>query len=406
MNKKEVKKVVVAYSGGLDTSVILPWLKENYGNPEIIAVCVNVGQTPELVGIEERAKISGADKLYVEDVREEFANDFILPALKANAKYEGYTLGTPLARPVIAKKLVEIALKEGADSICHGCTGKGNDQIRFELTIKHFAPHMNIIAPWREWELKGREDEINYAEEHGIKLNITRETNYSKDLNLWHLSHEGLDLEDPKNEPQYNKEGFLEISVSPENAPDKPEYITLQFEEGTPVALNGEKMKLFNLIEKVNEIAGKNGVGVLDIVANRVIGLKARSISEAPGAKVLYHAHEVLETLCLDKETMHFKTIIAEKYADLVYKGYWFTSLRTALDAFVDKTQKVVTGEVKLKLYKGNIIGAGMTSPNSLHSTVFASFDEEDILFSQADAKGFIELFGLPIKVQALIDKK
>lgn len=406
MKKEKVKKVVLAYSGGLDTSVIIPWLKENYDNPEIIAVCMNVGQTPELEGIEERAKIAGADKLYVEDIREEFVNDFILPTLKAGAKYEGYTMGTPMARPVIAKKLIEIALKEGADAVCHGCTGKGNDQIRFELTFKHFAPNMKIIAPWREWELKGREDEIKYAEDHNVKLNITRETNYSKDLNLWHLSHEGLDLEDPKNEPQYNKKGFLELSVSPENAPDEAEYITLQFEKGVPVALNGEKLKALDLIEKVTKIAGRNGIGSLDIVANRIIGMKARSISEAPGATVLYRAHELMESLCLDKETTHYKTLVSQKYAELVYNGYWFSPLRIALDAFVEKTQEVVTGEVKLKLFKGNIIGAGMTSPNSLHSTVFASFDQKDVLFDQSDAEGFINLFGLPIKVQALLDQK
>ena len=406
MKKGNFKKVVLAYSGGLDTSVIIPWLKENYGNPQIVAVCMNVGQTLELDGIEERAKIAGADKLYVEDIREEFVNDFILPTLKAGAKYEGYTLGTPMARPVIAKRLVEIALKEGADAVCHGCTGKGNDQIRFELTFRHFAPNIKIIAPWREWELKGREDAIRYAEEHNVKLNITRETNYSKDLNLWHLSHEGLDLEDPKNEPQYNKKGFLELSVSPENAPDEPEYITIEFEKGVPVALNGEKLKALELIEKVTKIGGKHGIGALDIVANRIIGMKARSVSEAPGATILYRAHELLESLCLDKETAHYKAIVSQKYADVVYTGYWFSPLRVALDAFVEKTQEVVTGEVKLKLFKGNIIGAGMSSPNSLHSTAFASFDEKDILFDQSDAEGFINLFGLPIKVQAILDQK
>jgi len=406
MKEQKIKKVALAYSGGLDTSVIIPWLKENYGNPEVIAVCMNVGQVKELEGIEERAKIAGADKLYVEDLREEFVNDFIIPTLKAGAKYEGYLLGTPMARPVIAKKLVEIALLEGADAVCHGCTGKGNDQVRFDLTIKHFAPNMKIIVPWREWDLQGREDEIKYAESHNIKLNITRETNYSKDLNLWHLSHEGLELEDPKNEPQYNKDGFLELSVSPEKAPDVPEYITIGFEKGIPVALDGEKMKPLELIEKVSKIGGKHGIGTLDIVANRIIGMKARSISEAPGATILYRAHELLESLCLDKDTTHYKNFISQKYADVVYTGHWFTPLREALSAFVDKTQEHVTGEVKLKLYKGNIIVAGLSSPYSLHSTAFASFDEEDILFDQSESAGFTNIYGLPIKIMALLEDK
>ena len=404
---KNVKKVALAYSGGLDTSVIIPWLKENYDNPEIVAVCVNIGQTPELDGIEERAKNAGADKLYVEDLREEFVNDFIFPTLKAGAKYEGYyTLGTPMARPLIAKRLVEIAKKENADAVCHGATGKGNDQVRFELTIKALAPTMKIIAPWREWELKSREDEINYAEEHGINLTVSRETNYSKDLNLWHLSHEGLDLEDPKNEPQHDKKGFLELGNSPKNAPDKEELISIRFEKGIPVALSGENLNGVELIEKLNKIAGKHGVGTLDIVANRIIGLKARSVSEAPAAAVLYRAHELLESLCLDKETAHYKAEVARKYADIVYNGFWYTPLRKALDKFVDETQENITGEVKLKLYKGNIIVSSLISPFSLHSTDFATFEDDGGLFDQKDSTGFLNVHGLPLKIMALLRER
>ena len=401
--KKQIKKCVLAYSGGLDTSIIIPWLKENYGC-EVIAVCGDVGQGSETDGLEEKALKTGASKLYIEDLREEFVNDFVLPTMKAGADYEGYLLGTSFARPIIAKRIVEIALAEGADAICHGCTGKGNDQVRFELSIKAFAPDMTIIAPWREWDIKSREEEIDYAEAHNIPLKISRETNYSKDKNLWHLSHEGLDLEDPANEPQYNKPGFLEMSVSPEQAPDVPTYVELDFEKGTPVALNGEKMKAMDIIYKLNEIGGANGIGLFDIVENRLVGMKSRGVYETPGGTILYHAHKVLETICLDKETAHYKAQVALKYADLVYNGQWFTPLRTALDAFVNSTQEVVTGKVKLKLYKGNIINAGVSSPYSLYNEDLASFGESD--FDQTDSKGFINLFGLPIAVRAKLEGK
>lgn len=400
---KEIKKIILAYSGGLDTSIIIPWLHENYKGCEVICVAGNVGQDAELEGLEERAKKTGASKLYIEDIQEEFVNDFIFPTLKAGAKYEGYLLGTSFARPPIAKRLVEIAQKEGADAICHGCTGKGNDQVRFELTIKALAPHLEIIAPWRIWDIKSREQEIEYAEAHNVPIKITRETNYSKDMNLWHLSHEGLDLEDPANEPLYNKEGFLELGVSPEQAPDKPEYITISFEKGIPVALNGEKMDGVKLIKTLNKIGGANGIGLFDVVENRLVGMKSRGVYETPGGTILYHAHEVLETICLDKETQHYKATLALKYADIVYNGQWYTPLREAMDAFVDKTQETVTGEVKLKLYKGNIINAGVTSPYTLYSESFASFGEDDV-YDQYDSKGFINLFGLPIKVKALLD--
>ena len=401
--KKQIKKCVLAYSGGLDTSIIIPWLKENYGC-EVIAVCGDVGQGSETDGLEEKALKTGASKLYIEDLREEFVNDFVLPTMKAGADYEGYLLGTSFARPIIAKRIVEIALAEGADAICHGCTGKGNDQVRFELSIKAFAPDMTIIAPWREWDIKSREEEIDYAEAHNIPLKISRETNYSKDKNLWHLSHEGLDLEDPANEPQYNKPGFLEMSVSPEQAPDVPTYVELDFEKGTPVALNGEKMKAMDIIYKLNEIGGANGIGLFDIVENRLVGMKSRGVYETPGGTILYHAHKVLETICLDKETAHYKAQVALKYADLVYNGQWFTPLRTALDAFVNSTQEVVTGKVKLKLYKGNIINAGVSSPYSLYNEDLASFGESD--YDQTDSKGFINLFGLPIAVRAKLEGK
>ncbi|MBR2472649.1 MAG: argininosuccinate synthase [Clostridia bacterium] len=405
MNKSDIKKVVLAYSGGLDTSIIIPWLKENYNNPEIIAVSGNVGQADELEGLEEKALKTGAYKLYIEDLTDEFVDDFIVPSLKAGAVYEDYLLGTSFARPVIAKRLVEIALAEGADAICHGCTGKGNDQVRFELTIKHFAPGMKIIAPWREWDIKSRDEEIDYAEAHNIPLKISRETNYSKDKNLWHLSHEGMDLEDPANEPQYEKPGFLEMSVSPLKAPDKPTYVTIDFEKGAPVALNGEKMSAKNIILALNEIGGKNGIGILDIVENRLVGMKSRGVYETPGGTILYKAHAVLETICLDKMTAHKKAEIALTYADLVYNGQWYTPLREALDAFVDKTQENVTGSVTLKLYKGNMINAGVKSPYSLYSEELASFGESD--YNQKDSEGFINLYGLPITVQAILrDKK
>lgn len=397
-------KVVLAYSGGLDTSIIIPWLKENYGC-EVICVAGNVGQDAELDGLEERALKTGASKLYIEDIQDEFVNDFVFPTLKVGAKYENYLLGTSFARPPIAKRIVEIAKKEGADAICHGCTGKGNDQVRFELTIKALAPEMPIIAPWRTWELKSRDEEIDYAIAHDVPIKITRETNYSKDMNLWHLSHEGLDLEDPANEPQYAKEGFLEMGVAPEQAPDKPTYITLSFEKGIPVALDGEKMDGVTMIKTLNKLGGENGIGLLDIVENRLVGMKSRGVYETPGGTILYHAHEVLETICLDKMTQHYKQKLALEFADLVYNGQWYTPLREAMSAFVDKTQETVTGEVKLKLYKGNIINAGVTSPYTLYDEEVATFGEDEV-YNQADSAGFINLFGLPIKVKALLDQK
>ena len=404
MDKKDIKKVVLAYSGGLDTSVIIPWLKENYNNCEVIAVSGNVGQDDELEGLEEKALKTGASKLYIEDLTDEFVDDFIIPTMKAGAIYEEYLLGTSFARPVIAKRIVEIAKAEGADAICHGCTGKGNDQVRFELTIKHFAPEMKIIAPWREWDIKSREEEIDYAEAHNVPLKITRETNYSKDKNLWHLSHEGLDLEDTGNEPQYEKPGFLEMSVSPLDAPDVPTYIELDFDKGVPVALDGKKMSVKEIILKLNEIGGANGIGLLDIVENRLVGMKCRGVYETPGGTILYKAHSVLESICLDKMTAHEKQRMSITYAELVYNGQWYTPLREALAAFVDKTQERVTGKVRLKLYKGNIIRAGVWSDYSLYSEKIATFGESD--YDQTDAKGFINLYGLPIKVQAMVDGK
>ena len=404
MEKKEIKKVVLAYSGGLDTSIIIPWLKENYNNCEVIAVSADVGQESELEGLEEKALKTGASKLYIEDLRKEFIEDYIYPTMKAGAVYENtYLLGTSFARPVIAKRIVEIALKEGADAICHGCTGKGNDQVRFELTIKAFAPDMTIIAPWRIWNIKSRDEEIDYAEAHNIPLKITRETSYSKDKNLWHLSHEGLDLEDPANEPQYDK--ILELGVSPEKAPDQPTYLTLSFEKGIPVALNGENLDSIELMARLNKIGGENGIGIIDIVENRLVGMKSRGVYETPGGTILYKAHELLEMLCLDKDTQHYKQQVAMRFAELVYNGQWFTPLREALSAFVDKTQETVTGDVRLKIYKGNIINAGMKSPYSLYSEEIATFGEEDV-YNQHDAEGFINLFGLPIKVRALLANK
>ena len=400
----DIKKVVLAYSGGLDTSIMITWLKENYNNCEVVAVTGNVGQDAELEGLEEKALKTGASKLYIEDLQDEFVENYIFPSLKAGAVYEnGYLLGTSFARPIIGKRLVKIAKAEGADAICHGCTGKGNDQVRFELAVKAFAPNMKIIAPWRTWELKSREDEIAYAEKHNIPLKITRETNYSKDMNLWHLSHEGLDLEDPANEPKY--EQILELSVTPEQAPDKPTYLELSFEKGISVALNGEKMTGVTLIKTLNKIGGQNGIGIIDIVENRLVGMKSRGVYETPGGTILYHAHQALETLCLDKDTQHYKQSVAIKFAELVYNGLWYTPLREALSAFVDETQKTVTGEVKLKLYKGNITNVSLTSPYSLYSEEFASFGEDDV-YDHQDAEGFINLFGLPITVKALLDEK
>ena len=403
IDKSQIKKVVLAYSGGLDTSIIIPWLKENYNNCEVIAVSGNVGQADELEGLEEKAKKTGASKLYVLDLTEEYVDDYIIPCLKAGAKYEEYLLGTSHARPVIAKGLVDVAIKEGADAICHGCTGKGNDQVRFELAIKHFAPDMPIIAPWREWDIKSREEEIAYAEAHNVPLKINRETNYSKDKNLWHLSHEGLDLEDTGNEPLYEKPGFLEMGVSPIMAPDKPTYIELDFVQGVPVALDGKKMTAKEIILKLNELGGANGIGLLDIVENRLVGMKCRGVYETPGGAILYAAHDYLETVCLDKMTQHKKAELAITFGELVYNGQWFTPLREALSAFVDKTQEAVNGKVKLKLYKGNIIKAGVWSPNSLYSEAIATFGESD--YNQKDAEGFINLFGLPIKVKAMVDQ-
>lgn len=401
MAAKDIKKVVLAYSGGLDTSIIIPWLKENYNNCEVIAVSGNVGQADELEGLEEKAIATGASKLYVEDLNKEFVEEYVFPTIKAGAVYEGkYLLGTSFARPIIAKRLVEIAKKEGADAICHGCTGKGNDQVRFELAIKAYAPDMPIIAPWRTWEFKSREEEIAYAEEKKIPLKINRETNYSKDKNLWHLSHEGLDLEDPANEPMYEKEGFLEMGVSPLQAPDEPEYVTIHFEKGEAKSINGVEMDAVSIVEKLNEIGGKNGIGITDIVENRLVGMKARGVYETPGGTILFAAHNKLEEICLDKDTQHYKSVLAIKFAELVYDGKWYTPLREALSAFVDSTQQFVTGDVKLKLYKGNIIDAGVTSPYSLYDEEIATFDEDEV-YNQNDSAGFINLFGLPIKVRA-----
>ena len=399
MAKEDIKKVVLAYSGGLDTSIIIPWLKENYNNPEIIAVSGNVGQADELEGLEEKALATGASKLIVADLVDEMCDEIIVPALKMDAKYETYLLGTAFARPVIGKKLAEIALAEGADAVVHGATGKGNDQVRFELAIKRFAPDLKIIAPWREWDIKSRDEEIDYAEAHNVPLKVSRETSYSKDKNLWHLSHEGLDLEDPSNEPQYEKEGFLEMGVSPMQAPDEPTYVTIDFEAGVPVAVDGEKMKVSKIIEKLNELGGKNGIGIIDIVENRLVGMKDRGVYETPGGTILYFAHEHLEMITVDKEVLHEKQKLAIDFADLIYNGKWYTPLREAISAFADEADKYCTGSVKLKLYKGNIIPAGTTSPYSLYSEDLVTFGESD--YDQNQAAGFINLWGLPTVVQA-----
>ena len=404
MENKDIKKIVLAYSGGLDTSIIIPWLKENYNDPEIIAVCGNVGQADELEGLEEKAIKTGASKLVVADLTDEMVDEVIIPSLKMGAKYEKYLLGTAFARPIIGKKLAQVALEEGADAICHGATGKGNDQVRFELAIKRWAPGMKIIAPWREWDIRSRDEEIDYAEAHNVPLKISRETNYSKDKNLWHLSHEGLDLEDPSNEPQYEKEGFLEMGVSPMQAPDEPTYITLGFEAGAPVSFNGEKMKASKIIEKLNEVGGANGIGIIDIVENRLIGMKDRGVYETPGGTILYFAHEQLEMLTVDKETLHLKQKLAVDYADMIYNGKWFSPLQEALTAFANEADKNTTGEVKLKLYKGNIIPAGTTSPFSLYDEELVSFGESDYDHSQAE--GFINIWGLPTLVQAVLEQK
>ena len=401
--EKKFKKVALAYSGGLDTSIIIPWLKDHYGC-EVIAVCGNCGQSDELEGLEEKAIKTGASKIYIEDLTEEFLTDYVFETVKAGAKYEGkYMLGTSFARPIIAKRVVEIAKKEGCDAICHGCTGKGNDQVRFELAIKAFAPEMKIIAPWRFWEFKSRDEEIDYAIAHNIPLKINRETNYSKDKNIWHLSHEGLDLENPANEPMYDK--ILEMGVSPWKAPDTPTYITIDFEKGKPVGLDGKKMSATELVRQLNKVGGENGIGLVDMVENRLVGMKSRGVYETPGGAIIYEAHELLESITLERDTQHFKQRMAIEFAELVYNGKWFTPLREALSAFVDKTQQTVTGSVKVKLYKGNIIPASITSPYSLYSEEVATFGEDDV-YDQADSAGFINLYGLPIKVKALLDQK
>jgi argininosuccinate synthase len=405
MCKKEFKKIVLAYSGGLDTSIIIPWLKENYNDPEIIAVSGNVGQAGELEGLEEKALKTGASKLYIEDLTEEFLTDYVFPCVQAGAKYEDYLLGTAFARPIIAKRIAQIAEKEGADAICHGCTGKGNDQVRFELGIHAFLPNIPIIAPWREWDIKSRSEEIDYAEAHNVPLKISRETNYSKDKNIWHLSHEGLDLEDPKNEPLYNKDGFLEMGVSPEKAPDKPTYVKIHFEKGIPTSVDGVKMNATDLVTKLNELGGANGVGLLDIVENRLVGMKCRGVYETPGGAIIYRAHEILESICLDKETAHYKASVAQKLGELVYNAQWFTPLTKSILAFVKATQEPVTGDVTLKLYKGNMINAGVESPYSLYDADIATFDEDEV-YDQKDSQGFVNLYGLSTKVIANMKKK
>ncbi|MCQ2486060.1 MAG: argininosuccinate synthase [Clostridia bacterium] len=405
MNKEKIKKVVLAYSGGLDTSIIIPWLKENYNNCEIVAVSGNVGQADELEGLEEKALKTGASKLYVEDLTKEMLDEVVFPAVMAGAKYENYLLGTAFARPIIAKRLAEIAIEEGADAIVHGCTGKGNDQVRFELGLKAFAPDIPVIAPWREWDIKSREEEIDYAEAHNVPLKINRETNYSKDKNIWHLSHEGLDLEDPANEPLYNKEGFLEMGISPEQAPDEPTYVKIHFEKGIATAIDGVEMDSVGIVTKLNELGGKNGIGLLDIVEDRLVGMKCRGVYETPGGEILYSAHEYLETITLDKETMHYKALVAQKLGEILYNAQWFSPLTEAILAFVKETQKTVTGDVTLKLYKGNIIKAGVTSPYSLYDPEIATFDEDEV-YNQADSAGFINLYGLSTKVMAKMKKK
>jgi len=397
------EKVVLAYSGGLDTSIIIPWLKENY-DYEVIAVCGDVGQGKETDGLEEKAIKTGASKCYIENLEDEYVKDFIWPTLKAGAVYEGkYLLGTSHARPCIAKRIVEIAKAEGATAICHGCTGKGNDQVRFELTIKALAPEMKIIAPWRIWDIKSRDDEIDYAEARGIPVPVTKDNNYSMDRNIWHLSHEGQDLEDPWNEPNLDK--ILKLSVSPEKAPDTPTYIELEFEKGVPVKLNGESLDPVSMVKKLNELGGANGIGIDDIVENRLVGMKSRGVYETPGGTILYAAHKELEYICLDKQTLHYKMEVANKFAELVYDGLWYTPLREALSAFVDSTQETVTGTVRMKLYKGNCTPAGAKSPYSLYDEDIATFAEDEV-YNQKDSAGFINLFGLPLKVRAMMMKK
>ena len=399
---KQIKKVVLAYSGGLDTSVIIPWLKENYDGCEVIACCADIGQGDELDAVHDKALKSGASKVYIEDLTQEFLEEYVWPTLQAGAVYEGkYLLGTSFARPIIAKKLVEIAKKEGADAIAHGATGKGNDQVRFELTVKALAPNIQIIAPWREWDLDSRSSEIEYAKAHGVPV-ATENKTYSMDRNIWHLSHEGSDLEDPANAPHNSM--YL-ISKAPEDAPDKAEYVTIDFEQGKPTAVNGKKLGAVALLTELNEIGARNGVGIVDICENRLVGMKSRGVYENPGGSLLYYAHRELEYLCLDRATFHYKEQVAIRYGELVYDGMWFCQLREALAGFVDSTQRTVTGQVKLKLYKGNIMSAGSTSPYSLYSKEFVTFEHDDV-YDQADATGFINLFGLPLKVRALMQEQ
>ena len=397
------EKILLAYSGGLDTSIIIPWLLENY-DCEVIAMAGEVGIDLDHEALKAKALKCGASKCYIEDISEEFITDYIYPTMKAGAVYEGkYLLGTSFARPIIAKRMVEIARKEGCTTIAHGCTGKGNDQVRFELTIKALAPEMKIIAPWRIWDIKSRDEEIDYANERGIPVPVTKENNYSMDKNLWHLSHEGMDLEDPANEPQYDK--ILEMMVSPEMAPDKAEYVEIEYEAGIPVKVNGQVLAPVDMLKELNKIAGRNGVGIADMVENRLVGMKSRGVYETPGGTIMYAAHRELELLCLDRDTMHYKDLVAQKYAELVYFGQWFHPLREALDAFVNETQKTVSGKVKLKLYKGNVIPAGTTSPFSLYEEELSTFGE-DVVYDQADAGGFINCFGLPMKVVAQMKKR
>lgn len=398
----DIKKVVLAYSGGLDTSVIIPWLKENFGC-EVIAMCADVGQGDELAPIREKAIKSGASKVYIEDLRDEFVTGYIWPTLKAGAVYEGkYLLGTSFARPIIAKALVEIAKKEGADAIAHGATGKGNDQVRFELTVKALAPQLKIIAPWRLWDIRSREDAMQYAEKHNIPISTGKKRPYSMDRNIWHLSHEGEDLENPWNAP---KEDVYLVTMPPEKAPDQPAYVEVEFEKGVPVAIDGQKMGAVALLEKLNELGAANGIGITDITENRLVGMKSRGIYENPGGAILFYAHRELEYLCLDRATFHYKEQVAIRYAELVYDGMWYSPLKEALDAFVDSTQQTVTGTVRLKLYKGNIISAGAKSPYSLYHEGFVTFGRDEV-YNQKDAEGFINLFGLPLKIRALMQSE
>ncbi|KYZ77747.1 argininosuccinate synthase [Anaerosporomusa subterranea] len=398
----DIKKVVLAYSGGLDTSVIIPWLKENY-HCEVIAMCADVGQGDELNPVREKALKSGASKVYIEDLTKPFIEDFIWPVLKAGAVYEGkYLLGTSFARPIIAKALVDIAEKEQADAICHGATGKGNDQVRFELTVKALAPHLKIIAPWRLWDIRSREDAIDYAEKHNIPIPVTKKRPYSMDRNIWHLSHEGADLEDPWNEP---KDDVFMVTSTPEQAPDKATYIEVSFEKGIPVAVDGEKLGAVALLEKLNAVGAANGIGIADIVENRLVGMKSRGVYETPGGAILFYAHRELEYLTLDRATMHYKEQVAVRYGELVYDGMWYSPLKEAIDAFVDSTQATVTGTVRMKLYKGNIISAGAKSPYSLYHEGFVTFGRDEV-YNQQDAEGFINLFGLPLKIRALMQKE